>query len=47
MTVFHLAQIYVGRLLAQMGPTPEAFSFRQPYPSPANLPVSPILDKCA
>ena len=34
-------------LLAQMGPTPEAFSFRQPYPSPANLPVSPILDKCA
>ena len=30
-----------------LGPTPEAFSFRLPFPSPAALSVQPILDQCA
>lgn len=30
-----------------LGPTVEAFSFRHPFPTPDNLPVTPILDKCA
>ncbi len=30
------------------GPTPHAFSFRQPFPPPAvTAPVEPILDECA
>jgi len=35
-------------LLKQMGPTPQAFTFRQPFPAPdgAILP-EPILDRCA
>ena len=35
-------------LLKTMGPTPEAFTFRQPFPAPdgAILP-DPILDRCA
>ena len=35
-------------LLKAMGPTPEAFSFRQPFPAPgAALAPDPILDRCA
>jgi hypothetical protein len=35
-------------LLAQMGPTPEAFTFRQPFPAPDGA-IKPdsILDRCA
>ncbi len=34
--------------LARLGPTPEAFSFRQPFPAPdAVAAVLPILDECA
>lgn len=34
-------------LLEQLGPTPEAFTFRYPYPAPDAVPVAPILDECA
>jgi len=29
------------------GPTPDAFSFRVPYPAPDGQPAAPILDECA
>lgn len=34
-------------LLARLGPTPEAFAFRQPFPPPGAEPVAPVLDRCA
>jgi uncharacterized protein DUF3291 len=35
-------------LLKQMGPTPDAFTFRQPFPAPgAAIAPDPILDRCA
>jgi hypothetical protein len=35
-------------LLAKMGPTPEAFTFRQPFPAPDGvIRPDPILDRCA
>ena len=35
-------------LIAKMGPTPEAFTFRQPFPAPDGAIVpDPILDRCA
>jgi hypothetical protein len=40
-------------LLRSKGPTPEAFTFRQPFPSPGEaeiqpvLPVLPLMDECA
>ena len=35
-------------LIARMGPTPEAFSFRQPFPAPgAATGPDPVLDRCA
>ncbi len=33
--------------LRRDGPTPFAFSFRQPFPAPDATPVEPILDECA
>ncbi len=29
------------------GPTPFAFSFRQPFPPAADAPITPVLDECA
>lgn len=34
-------------LLAQHGPTAEAFTFKQTFPAPDGMPASPILDECA
>jgi hypothetical protein len=35
-------------ILRQRGPSPEAFTFRQPFPAPDALePPAPILDECA
>ena len=35
-------------LLTRMGPTPEAFSFREPFPAPDGAIVpEPVLDQCA
>jgi len=35
-------------LFRKMGPTPEAFSFRQPFPAPDGaIQPNPILDRCA
>jgi hypothetical protein len=35
-------------LLARMGPTPEAFTFRHPFPAPDGAIVpEPVLDRCA
>lgn len=35
-------------ILRQRGPSPEAFTFRQPFPAPDALePPEPILDECA
>ena len=33
--------------LRRDGPTPFAFSFREPFPAPDATPVTPILDECA
>jgi hypothetical protein len=33
--------------LQRDGPTPFAFSFRQPFPAPGGLEETPILDECA
>jgi hypothetical protein len=36
------------KLLEQMGPTADAFTFRNPFPAPdAIVPELPILDRCA
>lgn len=34
-------------ILKASGPTADAFTFRNPFPSPDAKPVAPILDKCA
>jgi hypothetical protein len=34
-------------LLAARGPSPHAFTFRQPFPAPHGMPAAPILDECA
>jgi hypothetical protein len=33
--------------LRRLGPTPSAFTFRQPFPPPGAATVDPILDECA
>lgn len=33
--------------LAANGPSPEAFSFREPFPAPDGTPAHPVLDECA
>jgi len=33
--------------LARLGPTPQAFSFKIPFPAPDGRAARPILDKCA
>lgn len=33
--------------LEQHGPTPEAFTFRVPFPAPGSPRIEPVLDKCA
>lgn len=33
--------------LARLGPSPESFTFRYPFPAPGAPSVSPILDECA
>lgn len=33
--------------LASHGPTPQAFTFAQPFPAPDGMPAAPILDECA
>jgi hypothetical protein len=34
-------------LLEKLGPTQEAFTFRQPFAPPSSADVAPILDECA
>ena len=34
-------------LLAQLGPSEKAFTFRKPYPPPSGEQTQPILDECA
>ncbi|MGA0607320.1 DUF3291 domain-containing protein [Phenylobacterium sp. VNQ135] len=34
-------------VLDRLGPTAEAFTFRDPFPAPDATPVAPVLDKCA
>ena len=34
-------------LLERLGPTPEAFSFKTPFPAPDGQPAAPVLDECA
>ncbi len=34
-------------LLARLGPTPAAFTFRQPFPPPSGEAIAPVLDECA
>lgn len=34
-------------LIEAHGPTPAAFTFRQPFPAPDATPVEPVLDECA
>jgi heme-degrading monooxygenase HmoA len=34
-------------LLERLGPTAEAFTFRQPFPAPSGADVKPVLDECA
>jgi hypothetical protein len=34
-------------LLERLGPTPEAFTFKQPFAPPSGVGVAPILDECA
>jgi len=34
-------------LLERLGPTPDAFTFRQPFPPPGGVGVKPVLDECA
>ena len=33
--------------LQRLGPTPEAFTFRQPFPAPDGLQVKPVLEDCS
>ncbi|MEW5687344.1 MAG: DUF3291 domain-containing protein [Pseudomonadota bacterium] len=34
-------------VIARLGPSLAAFTFREPFPAPDATPVAPILDKCA
>jgi heme-degrading monooxygenase HmoA len=34
-------------LLERLGPTPEAFTFKQPFAPPSGVAVNPVLDECA
>lgn len=34
-------------LIARLGPTPEAFTFRHPFAAPDSAPPEPVLDQCA
>jgi Domain of unknown function (DUF3291) len=34
-------------LIARLGPTREAFTFKQPFPAPGETSISPVLDECA
>lgn len=34
-------------LIARMGPTAEAFTFRNPFPAPDAVSITPVLDECA
>ncbi|MFZ5721634.1 MAG: DUF3291 domain-containing protein [Pseudomonadota bacterium] len=34
-------------LLERLGPTPEAFTFKTPFPRPDGEPAIPVLDECA
>jgi hypothetical protein len=34
-------------LLTRMGPNAEAFTFRQPFPAPDAVSITPVLDECA
>jgi hypothetical protein len=34
-------------LLEKLGPTLEAFTFKQPFPPPSGIAVNPVLDECA
>lgn len=33
-------------LLARQGPSPEAFTFKNPFPSPDAAPIKPVLETC-
>lgn len=33
--------------LERLGPTPEAFTFKTPFPAPDGRPATPVLDECA
>ncbi len=33
--------------LEKLGPTAEAFTFKQPFPAPSGADVKPVLDECA
>jgi hypothetical protein len=33
--------------LERLGPTPAAFTFKQPFPAPDGRPAAPVLDECA
>ena len=34
-------------LLERHGPTPQAFTFKTPFPAPDGRPATPVLDECA
>ena len=34
-------------LLARLGPTPDAFTFKQPFPAPSGEAVKPVLEECS
>lgn len=34
-------------LIARLGPTRDAFTFKQPFPAPDAAPIAPVLDECA
>jgi hypothetical protein len=33
--------------IERLGPTPEAFTFKTPFPAPDGQPAAPVLDECA
>ena len=33
-------------LMARLGPSPEAFTFKNPFPSPDATPIKPVLESC-
>jgi hypothetical protein len=34
-------------LIERLGPTPDAFTFKVPFPAPDGVPAEPVLDECA